>query len=161
MATTRAVLTPLSAEFPSTAFAALTTVNARPALAYDADADESAQWTMVAPQGLTGALSAVLTLIGNAAGAPSSTYWDVSVEAVTTADELLMQTNDSFATINAGNVAMPTTQGWPVQLSITLTNNDSIAAADYVRIRVTRDANHVSDNFAADAYLLAVEIREA
>jgi hypothetical protein len=115
---------------------------------------------MVAPQGLTGALSAVLTLIGNAAGT-NSTYWTVEVEAVTSADETDLDAGDSFATANTGNVAMPSTQGWPVQLSITLTNNDSIAAADYVRIRVTRDADNGSDNFAADAYLLAVEIREA
>lgn len=160
MATTRAVLTPLSAEFPSSAFAALTTVNARPALAYDAATDETAQWTMIAPQGLSGSLSAVLTLIGNAAGT-NSTYWDVSVEAVTSADATDLDAGDSFATVNSGNVAMPATQGHMVQLSITLTNNDSIAAADYVRIRVTRDANNASDTFAADAYLLAVEIREA
>lgn len=160
MATTRAVLTPLSAEFPATNFAALTTVNARPALAFDAATDESAQWTMIAPQGLTGALSAVLTLIGNAAGT-NSTYWEVSVEAVTSADATDLDAGDSFATVNTGNTAMPATQGHMVQLSITLTNDDSIAAADYVRIKVSRDANNGSDNFAADAYLLAVEIREA
>lgn len=160
MATTRAVLTPLSAEFPTANYAALTTVNARPALAYDAATDESAQWTMVAPQGLTGALSAVLTLIGNAAGT-NSTYWEVSVEAVTDGDADDLDGADSFATVNTGNIAMAATQGAMKQLSITLTNDDSIAAADYVRIKVTRDANNGSDNFAADAYLLAVEIREA
>lgn len=160
MATTRAVLTPLSAEFPSSAFAALTLVNARPALAFDAATDESAQWTFVAPQGLTGTLSAVLSLIGNAAGT-NSTYWQVSIEAVTSADATDLDAGDSFGTANTGNVPMPATQGHMVQLSITLTNADSIAAGDYVRVRVTRDADNGSDNFAADAFLLAVEIREA
>lgn len=159
MATTRAVLTPLSAEFPSSAFAALMTVNARPVLAFDASTDETAHWTFIAPQGMTGTLTAVLTLIG-AAASTNSTYWDVSVEAVTAADATDLD-SDSFDSINSGNTAMGATQGYMVQLSITLTNADSIAAGDYVRVKVTRDANNGSDNFAADAYLLAVEIREA
>lgn len=160
MATTRVTLTPLSAEFPSSAAASLALVNQRPVLAFDAATDESAVWTFVAPQGLTGALSAVLSIIGNAAGT-NSAYWDVSVEAVTSADATDLDAGDSFDTINSGNVALPATQGHMVQLTITLTNADSVAAGDYVRVKVTRDANNGSDTFAADAYLLAVEIREA
>lgn len=160
MATTRAILTPLAAEFPASGYAALTSINNRPALAFDAAADEAAQWTFVAPQGITGALTAVLTLIGGAAGT-NSTYWQVSVEAVTSADATDLDAIDSFDTANAGNVAMPATQGHMVQLSIALTNADGVAAGDYLRVRVNRDADNAADNFAADAYLLAVEIREA
>jgi len=157
---TRAILTPTSAEFPTTNFPALTIVNTRPVLAFDAATDEACTWTLAAPQGLTGALTCVLSLIGNAAGT-NSTYWEVSVEAVTSADATDLDSTDSFATVNTGNVAMPTTQGHMVQLSVTLTNNDSMAAADYVRIRISRDANNGSDNFAADAYLLLAEFRDA
>lgn len=56
MATTRAVLTPFSAEFPSSNFPGLTTVNARPVLAFDAATQETAYWTLVAPQGLSTAI---------------------------------------------------------------------------------------------------------
>lgn len=160
MATTRAVLTPLSAEFPAGNFPALTFINGRPALAYDAATQETAYWTIVAPQGLSGTLSCVLTLIGNAAGT-NSTYWEVAIEAVTSADAVDLDSATSFGTVNAGNVAMPATQGHMVQVSITLTNADSIAAGDYVRVSIARDADNGSDNFAADAYLLAAEIREA
>lgn len=134
----------------------------RPALSFDPTNDEYAVFTTIAPQGLVGTLSAVLTLMGNAAGT-AATYWDVAVEAVTHGEsnsENLLSA-DSFATTNTGNVAMPTTQGKIVSLSITLTNADSIVAGDYVRIRVNRDANHASDQFAADAYLLGLELREA
>ena len=134
-------------------------VNTRPALAYDAATQETAYWTLVAPQGITGTLTAVLSLIGNAAGT-NSTYWEVAIEAVTSADATDLDSTTSFATVNAGNVAMPTTQGHMVQVSITLSNTDSIAAADDVRISVARDADNASDNFAADAYLLAVEFRD-
>jgi hypothetical protein len=160
MTTTRAVLTPLSAEFPSANFPQLLTVNERPALGFDASTDETAYWTLVAPQGLTGTMTAVLTLMGNAAGT-NSTYWEVAVEAITSADATDLDAATSFDTVNTGNTAMPTTQGHIVQLSITMTNQDSVAAADYLRISVTRDANNASDNFAADAYLLAVELRDA
>lgn len=160
MAKTRAVLSPLSAEFPTSNFPALTVVNTRPALAYDAATQETAYWTFIAPQGLSGALSCVLTLIGNAAGT-NSTYWEVAVEAITSADATDLDSAASFDTVNTGNVAMPATQGHMVQVSITLTNADSIAAGDYVRVSIARDADNGSDNFAADAFLLAVEIREA
>ena len=156
---TRAILTPLSAEFPSSNYPALTVVNTRPVLAYDASTDETAYWTIVAPQGLTGTITCILSLIGNAAGT-NSTYWEVAVEAVTSADATDLDSSTSFGTVNTGNVAMPSTQGHLVQLTVTLTNNDSIAAADYVRISIARDANNGSDNFAADAYLLAAEIRD-
>lgn len=157
---TRAVLTPISAEFPSSAFPALGIVNERPVLAFDAATQETCYWTFVVPAGWTGTGTAVLTLIGNAAGT-NPTYWEVAVEAVTSADATDLDSTTSFATVNTGNVAMPTTQGHMVQLSITLTNGDSLAAADYIRVSVARDADNGSDTFAADAYLLAVEIRDA
>ena len=156
---TRGVLTPFSAEFPSSNFPALTLVNARPVLAYDASTQETAYWTLVAPQGLTGTLSCVLTLIGNAAGT-NSTYWEVAIEAVTSADATDLDSTTSFATVNTANTAMPATQGHAVQVTVTLTNDDSIAAADYVRISIARDADNASDNFAADAYLLVAEFRD-
>lgn len=161
MATTRMSFTPLSFD---SATAGVTTITAsggvpRPALAFDAATDEYVVFTFVAWQGLANALSAVLTLSGNAAST-NSTYWEASLEA-TGAAELDIDSADSFGTVNTGNTAMPATQGHTVVLSITLTNNDSIAAGDLCRLKISRDANHGSDNFAADAYLLAVEIREA
>jgi hypothetical protein len=160
MATTRFVLTPESAAFPAANFPALSLINRRPVLAYDAATQETAYWTFVAPQGLAGALSCVLSLIGNAAGT-NSTYWEVALEAVTSADAVDLDAGDSFASVNAGNVAMPATQGHMVQVTVTLTNNDGIAAGDLVRVSIARDADHASDTFAADAYLLVAEIREA
>ena len=156
---TRVILTPESAHFPSSNFPALTVVNQRPVLAFDATTDETAYWTFVAPQGLTGTISLVLSLIGNAAGT-NSTYWEAQLEAVTSADATDLDSSTSFDSVNTGNVAMPATQGHLVQLTITMTNADSIAAGDYVRVSINRDANNGSDNFAADAYLLVAELRD-
>ena len=160
MATTRFALTPESAHFPSTNFPALSSVNARPVLAYDAATQETAYWTIVAPQGLTGALSAIIHVFGNAAGT-NATYWEVAVEAVTPGDAVDLDSATSFDTVNGGNAATLATQGHQTSVSITLTNADSIAAGDYVRISLARDVADANDTFAADAYVTLVEIREA
>lgn len=160
MATTRLGLTPESAHFPATNFGALSTINARPVLAFDPTTDETVYWTFVAPQGLSGALSIIIHLFGNAAGT-NSTYWQAQIEAITPGDATDLDSATSFDTANAGNVAMPATQGHQTSVSITLTNADSIASGDYVRLSLNRDADNASDNFASDAYVTLVELREA
>lgn len=163
MATTRVNLLPLSAEFPSSNFAALTIVNRRPALAYDAATDETAYWTFIAPQGLTGTMTAVITYM--MASATSGTVgFQVQVEAVTSGDATDLDATTSFDTVNnSASTTVPGTAGYIGQISITLTNQDSIAAADYVRISINRDADGsaITDSATGDCYVLAVEIRDA
>jgi hypothetical protein len=80
MPTTRAILTPLSAEFPASNNAALLTVNARPVLAFDATTSETVYWSLLVPQGVTGALSAVITYM-MASATSGGVAFDVAVEA--------------------------------------------------------------------------------
>jgi hypothetical protein len=127
-------------------------------LAFDTTTAETCYWTVVAPQGLAGALSAIIHVFGNAAGT-NTVKFGVSVEAITPGDATDLDSATSFDTVNTSSaVAMPTTQGHQTSVSVTLTNADSIAAGDYVRISLARD---ISDTFAADAYVTLVEIREA
>ena len=158
---TRAVLTPGSAEFPSSAFAALMTVNARPVLAFDASTAETAQWTFVAPQGLTGTLSAVVSYM-MASATSGKVDFTGSIEAVTSGDAVDLDAGDGFDTANA--IAAPTvpgTAGYMQQFTITFTNADSIAAGDLVRFKLTRDATDATNDTATgDCYILAVEIRD-
>ena len=159
MATTRFALTPESAHFPATNFPALSSVNARPVLAYDAATQETCYWTVVAPQGLAGALSAIIHVFGNAAST-NPTYWEVAVEAITPGDAVDLDSTTSFDTVNAGNVAMGATQGYQVSLSITLTNADSIAEGDACRLKLTRDPTQGADTNAGTMYVSLVELRE-
>jgi hypothetical protein len=46
------------------------------------------------------------------------------------------------------------------QLSITLSNLDSAAAADYLRFSVARDVADGADTATGDCYVLMVEIRD-
>lgn len=166
---TRFILTPGSAEFGSATFPQLAIVNTTeriPVLAFDAAVDEWCYWSVVVPQGWTGAVTAILTLLANSVAANADSYWEVSVQAVTpgggTADDTINQsTTTSYAAVNAGNVLHPTTAYQEVALSITLTNMDSAAAGDSLRIKVSRDANHASDDLAVDALLKSAEIRDS
>lgn len=162
MATTRVVLTPFSAEFPPNAYPGLSTINARPTLAYDASTQETAYWTLVAPQGLTGALSCVITYM-MASATSGNIEFEVAVEAITDADATDLDATTSFDTVNSsGATAVPGTAGYIDQVSVTLTNADSIAAGDLVRISISRDADDATNDTATgDLYLLAAELREA
>ena len=157
---TRFVGTPLAAEFPSSNYPALTLINRRPVLAFDASTDETAYWTGIAPQGLTGTITVVITYM-MASATSGNIYWQAALEAVTDGDSTDLDAGTSFDTANSGNGAVPGTAGYIDQISITMTNADGLAAADYFRLSVNRDADNGSDTATGDAYLLAVELRDA
>ncbi len=160
--TTRFNCTPFSAEFPASNFPQLMLVNRRPVLAYDASTDEAAYWTMIAPQGITGTWTAVLSLM-MASATTGTVGFQVQVEAVTAGDTTDLDSATSFDTVNnSASTTVPGTAGYLFQIAITLTNMDSVAAADYLRFSVNRDADGsaITDSAAGDAYLLGVEIRD-
>jgi hypothetical protein len=160
---TRFVGTPYSAEFPATNFPQLTLSNRRPVLAFDASTDETCYWTFIAPQGLTGAITLVVTYA--MASATSGTVGlQAQLEAITDGDSTDTDAATSFDTVNnSASTTVPGTAGYIDQISITLTNADSMAAADYVRLSLNRDADGsaITDSATGDLYLLAAELRDA
>lgn len=157
---TRAVFTPYSAEFPTTNFPRLQLVNRRPVLSFDASIQEACQWTGVAPQGFTGTITALVNYI-MASATSGLVDFEVSLEAVTDGDATDLDAVDSFDTVNSANATVPGTAGHIDQLSVTLTNADSIAAGDYFRLRVSRDADDATNDTATgDCHVLAVELRD-
>jgi len=157
---TRAILTPLSAEFPSSNYPAMSLVNTRPVLAFDATTSETAYWTLIAPQGMTGTKTAVITYM-MASATTGGVAFDVAVEAITDADATDLDAGTSFAAVNAGTATVPGTAGYIDQISVTLTNDDSVAVADYVRLSLARDVADAADTATGDCYVLAVELRDA
>lgn len=157
---TRFIFTPLAAEFPSSNFPALAMSNRRPVLAFDASTDETCYWTGVAPQGITGTVTVVVSY-AMASATTGSVYFQAALEAITAADAVDTDATTSFDTANSGNGTVPGTAGYVQQISITMTNADSIAAADYFRLSLSRDADNGSDTATGDAYVLAVELRDA
>lgn len=151
---TRFVFTPESAHFPSSAFAVPMLSNRRPVLAFASST--SAYWTFVAPQGLTGPLVAVITLAAATATSGAAAF-NVAVEAISDGDSVDTDAATSFDANNSGSINVPATAGFPVQLTITLTNDDGIAPGDYCRIQLARQAGGASGNIL----VLEVELRDA
>lgn len=134
----------------------------RKVLAYDSATVEGAisGWRRV-PASYTGAGTLKAKLSYAMASATSgSVDWDVYVECVTPGDALDTST-DSFDSANGGSDTVPGTAKYPDEVTITLTNKDSMAAGDWVRIKVERDADDgTNDTASGDAYLLGVTIYE-
>lgn len=158
---TRFVGVPENAHFPASNFPQLTVINQRPVLAFDASTDETAYWTDIVPQGFTGTPTLIISYI--MASATSGTVrWQAQIEAITDGDATDLDSTTSFDTANSTGGTVPATAGLLDQLSITMTTNDSMAAADYYRISINRDADGTSgtDTATGDAYLLAFELRD-
>ena len=144
---TRVICTPESTHFPSSNFAALAASNRRPVLAFDASTAETAYWTFVAPQGISGTWTAVISY---------------AMASATSGDAVDTDSATSFDTANTGtDSAVPGTAGYMEQVSVTLTNADSIAAGDLVRVSVTRAVANAADTATGDCYVFAVELRDA
>ncbi len=159
---TRAVLTPQSAEFPSSNFPELKTINSterRMVLAFDAGTEETCAWTLVAPQGLTGTLTAVVHFT-MASATTGTVQFGVSIEAVTPdSDTLDLDAATGYDTENTGTAqTVPGTAGQLGDQSVTLTNQDSIAAGDLVRVKL---ANKLAGTAAGDVHVHSVELRDA
>lgn len=158
---TRFVFNPLAAEFPATNFPQLQLVNRRPVLSFDTTTQETCQWTGITPQGFTLAATAIVSYI-MASATTGGIRFEALLEAVTSGDATDLDAVDSFDAANgASDAAVPSTAGHMEQLSIALTNADSIAAADYFRLLLRRAPAHADDTAAGDCHILAVELRDS
>lgn len=162
---TRFILTPASARpvsgltFPEFNLDA----QGREYLAFDASADETAEWeALVIPQGISGAWTAILHYY-MATATSGSVRVQVSVEAITPGDALDMDSASSFDTANSAGDTVPGTGQYPDSVSVTLTNLDSAAAGALFRVRVNRDADGTSgtDDAAGDMRVTSIEIRDS
>lgn len=150
--TTRFVAPAIAAEEMSGVY--LSKVNGRMVLVFTNSGTRQAIWTAVAAQGLTGTLTALINYITSVT--TGSFTWAIEVEAIAEGDTVDLDAATSFDTANSAADTVPATAGYLAQHSITLTNADSIAAGDLVRVRLAR-----TDTTTGTAYVLAVEIRDA
>lgn len=87
--------------------------------------------------------------------------FEVSVEALTAADAVDTDSAESFDTANAADETVPGTAGYLGKLTVTLTNKDSVAAGDQVRLKLERDADDgTNDTASGDARVYLVVLRE-
>lgn len=154
---------PAAVEYPNTTnFPSRQKNNGRPVLWFDGATDEECAWTTVMPQSASGTLTLVLQLVAVSATTGTCRF-QADVEAITPGDATDTDAGTSFDTANSNGASAPATAGFIFALSVTMTNADSYAAGDYVRVRLRRDADGTSgtDDITTDIGLYAAELRDA
>lgn len=115
--------------------------------------------SFIAPTTLTTPLTLVTTYRMTSATA-NAVEVRCAVEAISDGDAIDTGAASSFAADNdSGDVTVPGTAGHIDQVSLTLTNNDSVAAGDLCRLRFTRIAP-AGTAASGDLEVLAIELRD-
>lgn len=143
--------------------AAMDIFKTRPVLSYD-DTDEEAAISceLPVPSHYGGGGIKAICHFFMASDNTNDIALDVFVESKTpNSDTLDLEAATSWDSANSGTVSLSgSTAGDPLTLTITLTNNDSIAVGDLVRFGIRRDCDSVNDDATGDLYLASVEIQE-
>lgn len=139
---------------------AFTSTTARPYLAFDGTAAiEACVWTFRMPTDYSSGLAAKIQWSGSSSTTTSHTVqWTVYVMALTP-DTDGATDSDSFDTENVvSDDILGTTAKRIQECSLTLTNADSVAAGDYVAIRLLRDYSDAADDLTEDAWLWGLSL---
>lgn len=127
-------------------------------LLFDASQTESALWQFRMPVNYASAPVAKLVY---AMASATSNKVDLEVEVMAISDGDSADVDSaSFDAVNeiTGGTTVPGTAGYIDEISISLTNADSVAAGDLVLIRVNRDHDDTDDTATGDLELLAFSI---
>lgn len=128
-------------------------------VAFDDATNETVVLTLMMPQAYAAGTLTLVLQLAMASATSGDVDVDVSVEARDIAGNDPVNA-DSFDTVNSvDNTSVPGTALLGFEVEVTLTNKDSVAAGDRVRLKITRDA--ASDTASGDMYLLSAEIRES
>lgn len=126
-------------------------------LAFDASTEEWASWSFRMPADYSS--SPVLKIQYKMTSATSGNIvWVGQLAAITDGDSTDGDAK-AFAAVNSsGAVAVPGTAGFVKEVSITMTNADSVAAGDFVVVRIARDADDANDTATGDAEFIGAAL---
>lgn len=160
MATVYHQLLPEEAQFLATAFPQyLRTLGTNfpvPGLAYDAAADEAAFWKLAALNYGSGNLTLSIYWYADTATS-GDVVWEGQLAAITANTDTQDIETKAFATLtNVTDSHLGTTGQRLHSVDLTLSNLDSLAANDYLTVRLARDANNAADTMTGDAIVVCV-----
>ena len=136
----------------------------RPALAFDDTEEEAAvsvEFEM--PSQYSGSGLTATVHFAMASEEMMNVAIDIFVEAKTSdSDALDMESASGWGSVNSGTMQVDSAaEGAPQTLDITLSNNDSVAVGDLVRIGIRRDADHeTDDDHAGDMFVFCVTLED-
>lgn len=161
----RFVFTPESAQLPSSNFPSFKKDSqGRSVLAFDASTSEEAYWVGIAPQNFVGVGGNCVVVVNFYTPSTTTTTHNVvfvaNVEAPSSSEDL--DAGSFFAQGISTTTTVPSVAGAYKQAIIELPsgNIDGLAAGNYFRLRIARDAANALDTAAGDAHVLAVEFRD-
>lgn len=155
------IFTPQANEAPSSAFATIFTRNGHLVLLFDATVDENAIFAGVLPRNYAGGGLTVYLHWAGTSAITGDVIWNAAFERIGEGQQDIDA--DGFAAAQAVTATAPGTSGHLDIAAITFTNGaqmDSLAVGEAFRLKITRDADNVSDTMTSDAELVAVEIKE-
>lgn len=122
-------------------------------LLYDASTEEEALWQFRLPANYS--TSPVLKLqYAMTSAITGGVAWNAEIMAITPGDSAGVGTS-SFDSVNVGSGTVPGTASFVQEISITLTNVDSMAANDFIAFKISRDPADAGDTATGDAELIA------
>ncbi len=154
--TTKTILLPVSgAELDATNPPEAIIAANRMHLAFQDTTDELIYYQFRLPTGYSS--SPVVKFQYAMATATSGTcIWGCDVWALTPDSDAVDIDTESYDTANTQSDTVPGTAGHPAEVSLTLSNVDSMAAGDLVTLRIYRDAS--ADSASGDAELHAISL---
>lgn len=116
---------------------------------FDAATEEWVSWSFRMPADYASA-PVLKVPYKMAAATTGDVVWAGSLAAVTAGDSTDVDAK-VFATANTATVTVPGTAGFLAEASITMTNADSVAAGDFVVVRLARQGAAGGDTATGDA----------
>ena len=140
------ILLPIPGEFDDTAPPGIAYTVNLPRVLFDDTTPEIMYWQFRLPGNY--ASGPVLKCQYTMSSATSGTVeFEASIWAISDGDSADVDT-ESYDTVNTGSATVPGTAGYLDEISITMTNADSMAAGDLVRLQLARDADDGTNDTA-------------
>lgn len=156
-----AVFFPAMSEPPTANYATFDVRNVVTVLDFDDSTDESIEFPGFMPRQYSG--GGITVTVGWAATTATTGNAVLNVAFKSISDDADDLDTKAFATANALTATTASASGEVKYSEITFTDGaqmDSIAAGEYFRMKVLRDANNGSDTLSGDMELVFVEIKE-
>lgn len=122
------------------------------------NAGETCYWTFRMPQNFSSGLTAKVQYSMDSATS-GTVEWEASLWAVSDGDAESLVGAVGYATANSGSATVPGTAEYLDEISITMTNADSVAAGDWCSFRLARDGDDATNDTATgDARVWSVAL---
>lgn len=125
-------------------------------MAFDATTEEQVFWQLRMPADYA-SVPVLRVQYKMASATTGGVAFEGRIAAVTDGDATDVDAK-AFGSSNVGTATVPGTAGHLDEVTVTLTNDDSLAAGDFTIVYLNRDPAHASDTATGDCEVIAVAL---